>query len=130
MKRTINLTLLLFLAIFSFSCNTKSQETAVKVLTPMEFKEKSLNQLIIDIRTPQEFNQGHIQGAININYFDSTFLDQVSKYEKSTTLYLYCRSGNRTSSASSQITALGFKKVYDLQGGIVNWERNNLEVKK
>ena len=75
---------------------------------PIEFNEKSVNQVIIDIRTPQEFSQGHIEGAININYFDSSFLNQIGQYDKSKPVFLYCRSGNRTSSAAAKIAKLGF----------------------
>ena len=116
MKTTLKLSILVLVTILSMSCNTKSQSQsdAIKVLTPTEFKEKSVNQTIIDIRTPQEFSEGHIEGAININYFDDNFLDQIAKYDKNQPIFIYCRSGNRTESASKKAVDFGFKEIYDI----------------
>lgn len=123
---------MVLVTILSMSCNTKSQSqsAAIKVLTPTEFKEKSVKQTIIDIRTPQEFSDGHIEGAININYFDDNFLDQIAKYDKNQPIFIYCRSGNRTSSASKKAADFGFKEIYDLEGGILYWIKNNNEIVK
>lgn len=132
MKTTIKLTLLVFVTLLGISCNTKSQSQSdsITVVTPTEFKEKSVNQTIIDIRTPQEFSEGHIEGAVNINYFDNNFLDQIAKYEKNQPIFIYCRSGNRTTAASKKIADFGFTKIYDLEGGILYWMKNNNEVIK
>lgn len=125
----------LFLMVFfiSVACNSKpplneKEKSAIHLINPLEFKEKSLNQVIIDIRTPQEFQQGHIEGAININYFDANFSNQIEQFDKSKPIFLYCRSGNRTSSASAKIAKLGFNEVYDLKGGMMNWIRNNQQI--
>ncbi|MFO7673143.1 MAG: rhodanese-like domain-containing protein [Lutibacter sp.] len=132
MKTTLKLMLLVIVTVLGISCNTKSQSQsdAIKVLTPTEFKTKSANQTIIDIRTPQEFNQGHIEGAININYYDRNFIDQIAKYDKNQPIFIYCRSGNRTSPASRKIADFGFKEIYDLDGGILYWLKNNNETVK
>lgn len=132
MKTTLKLIILLFVAVLGISCNTKSQSQidSISVITPTEFKEKSVNNTIIDVRTPQEFSEGHIEGAVNINYFDKTFLDQIAKYEKNEPLFIYCKSGNRSGQASKKMADLGFKQIYDLEGGILNWVKNNNEVKK
>ncbi|HEY9221374.1 MAG TPA: rhodanese-like domain-containing protein [Lutibacter sp.] len=132
MKTTLKLSILVLATILGMSCNTKSQSQsdAIKVLTPTEFKEKSANQTIIDIRTPQEFSEGHIEGAININYFDDNFLDQIAKYDKNQPIFIYCRSGNRTTSASKKAADFGFKEIYDLEGGILYWIKNNNEIVK
>ena len=102
----------------------------INQVSAAEFKEKSENQTIIDIRTPQEYGQGYIEGAININYFDRSFLDQVSEFDKNKPIFIYCRSGNRTSSASKKLLKLGFTEVYDLQGGIISWARDKNEIVK
>jgi rhodanese-related sulfurtransferase len=132
MKTTLKLSILLLVTVLGISCNTKSQSQsdAIKVLTPTEFKEKAVNQTIIDIRTPQEFSEGHIEGAININYYDSNFMDQMAKYDKNQPIFIYCRSGNRTSSASKKAADFGFTQIYDLEGGILYWMKNNNEVVK
>jgi len=132
MKPTVKLMLFVLVTVLGISCNTKSQSQsdAIKVLTPTEFKEKLANQTIIDIRTPQEYSQGHIEGAVNINYYDSNFIDQIAKYDKNQPIFIYCRSGNRTSPASKKIADFGFKQIYDLEGGILSWVKNNNEVIK
>lgn len=125
MKTTLKLMLLVIVTTLGISCNTKSQSDAIKALTPTEFKEKSANQTIIDIRTPQEFSQGHIEGAVNINYYDNNFIDQIAKYDKNQPIFVYCRSGNRTSPASRKMADFGFTQINDLEGGILYWIKNN-----
>jgi phage shock protein E len=125
----------LLMLFISVGCNSKpplneQEKSAIHIVKPTEFKERSINQVIIDIRTPQEFSQGHIEGAININYFDHSFIDQMGKYDKSKPVFLYCRSGNRTSSAAAKVAKLGFGEIYDLQGGIMSWSRDNLQIIK
>ncbi|MHB1146875.1 MAG: rhodanese-like domain-containing protein [Lutibacter sp.] len=127
MKTTLKLSILVLITVLGISCNTKSQSQAdaITVITPTEFKEKSVNQTIIDVRTPEEYNEGHIDGAININFNDAAFLEQISKLDKSKPVYVYCRSGKRSSAASAEMSKAGFKNLYDLEGGIMNWEKNN-----
>lgn len=131
----LKLGVVLFMLFISLGCNSKpplneQEKSAIHVVKPTEFKEKSINQVIIDIRTPQEFNQGHIEGAININFFDNSFIEQIGKYDKSKPIFLYCRSGNRTSSAAAKVAKLGYGEIYDLQGGIMSWSRENLQIIK
>jgi len=136
MKTILKFGLIVFIAISTVACkNKKPSKTvtelgAINVVTPVDFKAKSVGQTIIDIRTPEEFAGGYIEGAININFFDKTFLEQVAKLDKNKPVFLYCRSGNRTSSASKKIAELGFKEVYDLQGGISNWSKSNYKIIK
>lgn len=134
MKTTLKLTLLVLITVLGISCDTKSQSQSqsdsISVIAPTEFREKSVNHSIIDVRTPQEFSEGHIEGAVNINFFDETFLDQISKYEKNEPLFIYCKSGNRSGQASKKLLDLGYKEIYDLEGGILNWMKNNNEIVK
>lgn len=136
MKIIFKLLLTLVLVTSIVGCNNRKPSKTItnsgeiNVVTPAEFKEKSTNQTIIDIRTPQEFVGGHIEGAVNINLFDKNFLTQISEFDKSKPIFLYCRSGNRTYSASKKVSELGFEKVYDLQGGIQNWARSNYQIIK
>jgi rhodanese-related sulfurtransferase len=131
----LKLGIILVVLFISVGCNSKpplneQEKAAIHIVKPTEFKEKSVNQILIDIRTPQEFNQGHIEGAININYFDRSFIEEIGKYDRSKPIFLYCRSGNRTSSAAAKVAKLGFNEVYDLQGGIMNWSKENLQITK
>ena len=135
MKSILKLTIFAFIAITSLSCNSQQQSKKsddsgkITLLSPSEFKEKSVNQPIVDIRTPMEFQQGYIDGAKNINYFDSNFLKEMASYDKTKPLFLYCKSGNRTSMAAAKLKAAGFEQLFELQGGIINWVRNNEPIK-
>lgn len=134
MKTRLKLSLIIFISIFTLSCNTKNNTKTdielgdIKRISALEFKEKSIGHTILDIRTPREFNQGYIKGAININYYDKTFLEEVAKLDKSKPIYIYCRSGSRTSSASKKLNKLGFSEVNDLEGGIISWARNQYKI--
>jgi len=137
MKKTFNLTFLIVIAFLSISCYTKSQSkidlkssSIISVISPSVFKENSINQTKIDVRTPQEFNEGHIEGALNINFYDEKFLEQIATHDKSKPIFVYCRSGKRSSLASKGLIKLGFIEVYDLQGGIINWENDNNQIAK
>jgi len=92
----------------------------------VEEAKENKNLIIIDVRTPQEFAQGHIEGAININLYDSNFEQQISQLDKNKTYLLYCRSGHRSGIAKQIFARAGFEKVYDLQGGIISWNQNSL----
>lgn len=109
--------------------NTQVQQV-VELINPKDLHAKLGDIQLIDIRTPREFKSGYIKGAVNINFFDSDFTGQMLKLNKEKEIYIYCRSGNRTGKAANKLKDQGFTKIYDLQGGILNWNRNNLEVIK
>ncbi|TNE27537.1 MAG: rhodanese-like domain-containing protein [Bacteroidetes bacterium] len=77
---------------------------------------------LLDVRTPAEFAEGHIEGANLINFYDSDFKDRISELDKSETVYVYCRSGGRSGNASRVMEELGFQYVVDLSGGITSWK--------
>lgn len=77
---------------------------------------------IIDVRTPEEYAEGHIQGALNINVKSETFVTEIENLSKSDTLLVYCRSGRRSLYAAQVMVSFGFQKIYDLEGGFLNWE--------
>ncbi len=136
MKNSIRLGLIILISILNIHCSNNKQSKVQKdfggisVISPQDFKLKYVNHTIIDIRTPREYGSGHIEGAININLFDKDFLNQLSKYDKEQPIFIYCRSGNRTSTASKKMANFGFKQIYDLQGGIKNWTRANNKIVK
>ena len=136
MKTISKIILFIFLTISIISCNDKkpsktvTENGVINVITPADFKASSVGQIIIDVRTPQEFVNGHIEGAININLFDKTFENKLLKLDKSKPVFIYCRSGKRTASASKKASELGFVNVNDLQGGIKNWVKSNYQIIK
>ncbi|MCX7548200.1 rhodanese-like domain-containing protein [Xanthomarina sp. F1114] len=117
----------LFLITF-FSCKeTRSEQ--IKVVTAEEMQDiLDLEEVqLIDVRTPEEFNDGHITNAQNINFYSDTFEEDILKLDKSKPVILYCKSGRRSAACSEKLVEAGFVKVYDLKGGITQWKHQGLE---
>jgi rhodanese-related sulfurtransferase len=83
------------------------------------------NGQLIDVRTPEEFAAGHLEGAVNINFFDDNFEDQIKQLDRSKTVFVYCKSGGRSGKASNMMQALEFEKIYDMAGGYTAWSAKN-----
>jgi rhodanese-related sulfurtransferase len=128
MKRNL---LLIFLSLF-FSTSLCAQVT-VDVVAPKESvkaQKKKKKNVILDVRTPQEYAAGHLEDAVLLDWRDNVkFMQEVENYDKSKTYYIYCRSGRRSNSAAKYMKSKGFK-VYDMQGGINNWCGQGLKVVK
>ncbi|RNL84898.1 rhodanese-like domain-containing protein [Sinomicrobium pectinilyticum] len=85
-------------------------------ITKMDEKELA-GKFLVDVRTPEEYGEGHIQGALNLDYSNPDFIGQWEGIDKETPVYLYCRTGKRSAKASKTLDSLGFKEVYNLKGG-------------
>ncbi|MBP2830757.1 rhodanese-like domain-containing protein [Aquimarina sp. U1-2] len=77
---------------------------------------------LIDVRTPEEYADGYIDGAINIDYRNENFEDLIAKVDKSKPVAVYCGRGGRSGQCSAYMRKAGFKKIYDLDGGITEWK--------
>jgi len=84
--------------------------------------------IIIDVRTPEEFDGGYIEGAINIDYNSEDFRAQLETLDKDNTYLIYCRSGKRSAGARDVMAELDFREVYNMSGGITEWEVQGLPV--
>ena len=96
-----------------------------EVLDKTEFKRaiQQKNIQLIDVRTPREYNGGHIGKAVNIDFFQTnSFKMAFEMLDKKKPVYLYCRTGSRSRKAAQKVIELGFEKVYDLKGGYLQWE--------
>ncbi|MGM9788169.1 MAG: rhodanese-like domain-containing protein [Candidatus Cryptobacteroides sp.] len=95
-----------------------------KDLSVEEFK-KLISQsgvVILDVRTSQEYNEGHIEGSLNIDVNSETFLESVEKeINKNDTLAVYCRSGRRSANACKMLSKAGYKNPFNLSGGYLDW---------
>jgi rhodanese-related sulfurtransferase len=84
--------------------------------------------VILDVRTPEEYENGHLENAELINFYDDDFEDQVGRLDRDKTYLLYCRTGGRSSGAQEILDDLGFRKVYNMKGGITLWRRKELPI--
>jgi rhodanese-related sulfurtransferase len=110
-----------------------AQSGGKKKLPAREFSQQianSPNALILDVRTPEEFGEGHLEDALNIDYRADEFEQAVSKLDKSKPVYVYCRSGGRSAGAALHMRQSGFGRVYELKGGIIAWKKAGLAVKR
>ena len=117
-----------FIALIFTSCN--SQSSGVKNMGPDEF-EKGIakpNVQLVDVRTPDEFKEKHIAGAVNINIDGSDFEKQLNALDKNKPLYVYCLAGGRSKKAASAASKDGFTDVNNLETGINGWMGANKPV--
>ena len=122
MKNIIPFLLLLLLP----SCSGESRTPDKSIVLPVEEYTQNLNSdttaYLIDVRTPEEYNEGHIEGAVLMNVMDEqAFLAGIDTLDTSHTYYIYCRSGRRSQKASGLMSDCGLK-VVDLQGGYNAWQ--------
>ena len=118
--------LILLLAISS--CKGQTAES-VKTVEARAFSNQikaTPNAQIMDVRTPEEFQSEHIDKAINTDWLNPNFSTNTSKFDKSKPVFVYCKSGGRSSKASSKLAELGFTNIYELQGGILKWNAAGL----
>ncbi|WCL81049.1 rhodanese-like domain-containing protein [Saprospira sp. CCB-QB6] len=88
------------------------------------------NLQLVDVRTPGEWAEGTLQNAQKINWNDAAFDQNIQALDKTQAVYVYCRSGARSSRAMARMQSLGFTEVYNLNGGIMAWQNAGYEVVK
>ena len=109
-----------------------TQATIVTVVSAQEaymLIQEKLNDpdfTIIDVRTPDEYNTGHVKSAINIDYNSDSFKDRLEELDKTREYLVYCRSGNRSSGAIKIMEELDFSMIYHMNGGIIDWNSQGL----
>ncbi len=124
----------------SDSDQTKNSETTVsstqgeiKLLDAATFNNAVSNKdvVLLDVRTPEEFADGHLENSVNIDINDmNSFSEKVSSLDKETPVYVYCRSGGRSNKSAQYLKEQGFAVTYDLDGGISSWSNNGLKIVK
>lgn len=92
-----------------------------------KLNEKNNIQLV-DVRTPGEFSGGYIAGAVNMDFNGAGFSEQISQLDKTKPVMVYCKGGGRSGRAAEMLKTAGFSEVYDLDGGIMAWENQELPV--
>ena len=98
--------------------------TAKESFSLIQENSSNVNFVIVDVRTPSEFSEGHIKNAINIDFYAPTFREAIGKLDKAKMYLVYCRSGNRSTQTTAIMKDLGFREVYNIDDGIVGWNNN------
>ena len=117
--------------LLSSACSTKEdpnvtnqdfQFTNLKGVDSAKFLYENPKVVVLDIRTPAEFNQGHIPNALNIDYKADNFEMELGKLDRNTTYLMHCRSGRRSSNSFDTFKKLGFKNIVHIDDGILGWK--------
>ena len=104
--------LLLMLSVICVGC----AQSKGKRIT--EFSQNDIDSgILVDVRTLEEYSSGHLDNAVNINWFDTDFVKKVDTIQRNKPIYVYCKKGGRSAKAAHVLDSLGFKKVIDLEGG-------------
>lgn len=115
--------IVLLLGFLAIACSSNQNITVVSVEEGSKMIDNKKGLQILDVRTDGEFKQGHIQNSINLDIYDTeNFMAGIEKLDKDEPVLVYCRSGKRSQEASALMIEHGFKQIYDLEGGILNWE--------
>ncbi|MBX2968190.1 MAG: rhodanese-like domain-containing protein [Cyclobacteriaceae bacterium] len=108
-------------------------QTGVQVLSVDAFEQKlnaTPEKIILDVRTNEEYVQGKMKNATQIDYYQRDFKTEVAKLDKTKPVFVYCASGLRSNSAAKILKHQGFTEVYDLKGGLNAWARSGKPIVK
>lgn len=127
--KKILLFLSLVIALGFNSCKDNSENKQITVISPEEVYEAVTNsdRQLIDVRTTEEFAEGHVANSKNICVTEDDFKEKASKLNKNEPVYVYCKSGKRSANAAQILKEMGFTEIYDMDGGILNWEKQGLQ---
>jgi len=128
MKKTI-FSLLLLITTTSLFVEAQT----IRKLDPQNFEKQlkeSKDPILVDVRTPGEYAQGHLANAVLIDIYSDDFKSRVGKLDKTKPVFVYCKAGSRSGAAVGVFTEMGFKEIYDLSGGITAWQRASKPIEK
>jgi phage shock protein E len=106
-------------------CSSSSSAINLSV-TEFSSKAAEAGVITLDVRTPGEYAEGHLEGARLIDFQSGNFENEISTLDKNATYAVYCRSGNRSSQAVKVMHDAGFHNVYNLNGGVIDWANAGL----
>ena len=106
-------------------CSSSSSAIDLSV-TEFSSKVAEAGVITLDVRTPGEYAEGHLEGARLIDFQSGNFEDEISTLDKNATYTVYCRSGNRSGQAVKVMHDAGFHNVYNLNGGVIDWANAGL----
>ncbi len=117
---------LMFLTLLA--CQTQGIENIDNAQLQALLKDEEVQ--LVDVRTPEEWSYGQIEGAEKIDFYDPEFLTKLEEFDKDKPLVLYCAAGGRSAQAASKLQNTGFKKIYNLSGGFRGWSAAGLPTVK
>lgn len=129
--KKILLSLLATISLGSTGCSAQSD--GIHILAPKDFIEQAkadTTAIILDVRTPGEYQEEHLAGAQQLDFLNSEAFDAgIKQLDNTHTYYVYCRSGKRSHNACIKMKKQGLK-VFDMEGGILNWKKLGMPTTK
>jgi len=128
-------TLTLLFAVMLAACGGSSTATAtataeIQLVSASDaatvLNERAQEVVLLDVRTPEEFNEVRVPGSVNVDFNAADFASQLDTLAKDVPYVVYCRSGNRSSQTMNIMRELGFLEVWDVDGGIISWNEAGL----
>lgn len=119
-----------FTVLLTFSCAKKQEGISLVDSNGFEKQMEDSASQIIDVRTPEEYAEGHIANAVNMNINNPNFETLIVSLNKEQPVMVYCKAGGRSAKAAGILKDNGFKQVYDLDGGIIGWNQANKAMDK
>ena len=103
--------------------NQEFQFTNMKAVEAAKILKENPKAVVLDIRSPAEFNAGHIPDALNIDYKADSFESELEKLDRDATYVMHCRSGRRSANSFETFKKLGFKNIVHMDDGIIGWKQ-------
>ncbi len=122
---------ILFITLTAISCSGQ-QKKGVELVAPPVFENQmaTVKGQVVDVRTPKEYQAGHIDGAVNLHVYDQDFTKRLDSLDKYKTVYVYCKAGGRSAEAVKVMKEKGFIHIVELDGGMDAWNEAGKAVKK
>ena len=116
--------ILFFFLLLIYSCQI-FDSSEINVISDAQFNEiQDSDYILVDVRTVEEYESGHIQDAVNFDFYSESFQNDILTLDKSSSIILYCRTQNRSTKTANYLKENGYEEITVLVGGITSWVKN------
>ena len=116
--------ILFFFLLIIYSCQI-FESAEINVISDAQFIEiQDTDFILVDVRTIEEYESGHIQNAVNFDFYSESFQKEILSFDKNSSIILYCRTQNRSTKTANYLKENGYKEITVLAGGITTWVKN------
>ena len=115
----------LFFSLLLISSCQIFESNEINEISDAQFTEiQDIDYILVDVRTAEEYESGHIQDAVNFDFYSESFQNDILTLDKSSSIILYCRTQNRSTKTANYLKENGYKEIIVLAGGITSWVKN------
>lgn len=113
-----------FSLLFVYSCQIFECKD-INEISDIQFSEiQDTDYILVDVRTTEEYESGHIQDAVNFDFYSDSFQKEILSLDKSSSIILYCRTQNRSTKTANFLKENGYKEITIIEGGITSWVKS------